>query len=291
MKEVTILITTRNDGEILEQCIRGCLKQNYPREKFGIFIVDDNSTDRTIAVLRKFQKRIKYKRLASRLGRIKSLNIGIKSLKSPYFIEFNADCVPGRGWLKNLMNGFTNPKVAAVKTNSLGEGISTVYKTSLVKKLGLFDEDYNEKGSGFRYDTDMSFKILDSGHDINFVSASFSHLHPQPRNLREKFKYAISRIRIHKFDSLLYRKHPERTKDFLDIKLGFIRNPAEDFKVATGLWISRGNLSLSSPQGITAIENKSILHEILIILLGLAYVFLVKFGRFYGSIRFRRLLV
>ncbi len=297
MKNATIIIPTRNDAKNMDACLEACLSQDgYSREKYAITVVDDLSTDNTAEIVEKYAKKypgmITNIRLQKRIGRTKSLNIGIAKCNTPIFIEMNADCIPQKNWLKLLMEGFTSKKIAVSKTTSTEEGASSAYRTDLVKKLGMFDEGFNEMGSGFRMDSDLMFKILDAGYEIKRVlGTGYEHRHPKPTTLKGKIKYALSRVKVHRFDPLLYKNHPERTKKMLDIRLGFIRNPMMDFKTATGLWRGDGKLELGSPQGIKIIENKTPLHTLVIILLGMVYVVLVKLSRLYGSIKYGKLLI
>jgi hypothetical protein len=90
---------------------------------------------------------------------------------------------------------------------------------------------------------------------------------------------------------LLFKKHPVLGKKFLDVRLGFIVNPVKDFRVATGTWASGVSYSLSSPRGITYLENKTPLHAVLIFFGGLAWVTALKIVRLYGSIKFKKLLL
>lgn len=295
MKDVTVLITTRNEEGNIGSCLAACLNQDYDKKKYGVFVVDDCSTDKTGAIVTEFSEKNKgmiiYVRTKSRIGYVKSINLGIIECNTPFFVEMNADCIPEKNWLRLLMNGFTSEKIAVTKTTSLFEGASSTYRTGIVKKMGLFDGTYNEMGSGLRHDTDMMFKILDAGYEIKRITGTgYEHRHPIPSTFKGKIKYAISRVKVHKYDPLLYKNHPERTKEMLDIWWGFLRNPILDFKTATGLW--KGNkLELSSPQGIKIIENKTPLHTAVIIILGIVYVFAVKLSRLYGSIKFGKFLL
>ncbi len=297
MKQATIIIPTRNEAKNLDACLQACLNQDgYGKEKYAITVVDDASADGTPEIAAKYAKKyggmIRHIRTEKRLGRTKSLNLGIAKCKTPVFIEMNADCIPEKNWLKTLMGGFTGNNVGVSKTTSIGEGASSAYRTDIVKKVGAFDERYNEMGSGFRMDTDLMFKILDAGYEIKRVfGTGYEHRHPAPATLKGKIKYAISRVKIHQFDPLLYKNHPQRAKEMLDIRLGFLRNPVLDFKTATGLWHENGKLSLSSPQGIKILENRTPVHALVIILLGIGYVLAVKLARLYGSVRFGKLLI
>ncbi|MFH1471999.1 MAG: glycosyltransferase family A protein [Nanoarchaeota archaeon] len=295
MKEVTILITTRNEEKNMPNCLDACLDQDYDKKKYQILVIDDCSTDRTGEIVMKYAKKdkeiVKYIKTDYRLGYVKSINIAINKCNTPFFVEMNADCIPEKNWLRLLMAGFTGDNIAVTKTTTLSEGASSTYRTDIVKKMGLFDGTYNEMGSGLRHDTDMMFKILDAGYEIKRITGTgYEHRHPVPATFKGKIKYAISRVKVHKYDPLLYKNHPKRTKEMLDIWWGFLRNPVLDFKTATGLW--KGNkLELSSPQGVKIIENKTPIHAIVIIILGICYVFAVKLTRLYGSVKYGKLLL
>jgi hypothetical protein len=232
-----------------------------------------------------------YKRFDKRQGRVRCINLALDIIKTPYFIEFNADCSAEREWLRKIMSGFKAKDIGIVKSSSLGEGISTALRTELVRKIGGVDESYNEFGASLRYDTDMILSVKEFGYKVVFVDARYEHFQQKPKTMIQKIKYAIYRVKVHKFDVLLYKRHPKLAKDLLNVKFGFLRNPLEDFRVATGLWGRDKKLSLSSPQGISLIENRSVFHFMLIIILGWMYVFSVKMARVYGSLIYKKLLI
>lgn len=293
MKKVTIIILTKNQKDLIGKCINACLNQNYNKKDYEILVVDDFSTDGARDVLKTFaSERVRLKLLEEWNGRVKAENIGIEMTKTPYLVLLNANCIPERNWLKTLMKNFKSERTASVSSFSKTGGTSTAFVRRIFNVVGMFDEEYGELGTGFRDDTDMAFRILDKGFENIFApEARFAYLRGGFQSLTDKIKYSLGRVMIHKFDPLLYKKHPKRAKEFFDIKFGFLRNPLRDFKTATGLWASRGNLSLSSPQGARLIESKSFLHTILIIILGFAYTFLVKLARLYGSFKYKKLLI
>jgi hypothetical protein len=114
----------------------------------------------------------------------------------------------------------------------------------------------------------------------------------KPRGFFATAKHVLQRLRYHENDVLLYKKHPTQVcKEFLKIRFGFFVDPLSDFQVATGTWHKGGKLQASSPRGIVFIENKSFLHAILIIILGIGYVIAVKAFRLLGSIKFGKFLI
>jgi chlorobactene glucosyltransferase len=49
---LSVVVPARNEELNIERCLRSLLKQTYPTDKYEIIVVDDNSTDRTAALVR-----------------------------------------------------------------------------------------------------------------------------------------------------------------------------------------------------------------------------------------------
>lgn len=289
---VSIVIATYNRASTLRKVLKAMLKLSYPA-KYEIIVVNDGSTDNTKEMLEKEfgrEPKIKIINFRNNKGVCKARNAGIKAAKYEIVVNMDHDCIPSKTWLKDLVSGFTSSKVGVVSSYGGFGGTSTAFRRELLEKVHGYDEDYRY----YREDTDLTFKIMELGYEYKLVKADYIHDHVEtkPKNLIELAKYVSQRLRYHQNDVLLYKKHPnELTRKFLDIKFGFLVNPMYDFKVATGLWKKRGKLELSSPRGIVFIENKTPLHFLLIILLGIAYVIAVKCTRLIASIKFGKLLI
>jgi GT2 family glycosyltransferase len=280
----SIIVATRNRAGILKHSLEAMEKQDFP--EYEIIVVDDASTDNTLEVLKEFK--VKAISMMENVGPAAARNIGIKNSRYEVQVIMDDDCIPERDWLKKLISGFEE-NVGVVTSFSIYGGTSTAYLKKAMEEAGYFDEDFPFE---YREDTDLVFRIMDRGYEVRFVpDAKFTHIHNTPEMLTEKLKYVLRRLLVHQVDPLLYRKHPERTKEFLDIKFGFLRNPVRDFETATGRWENGSEFVLSSPQGVRFIENKTPLHTLMIILGGVAYVVAVKIARLYGSIKYRKFLI
>jgi glycosyltransferase involved in cell wall biosynthesis len=296
MKKASIIIATKNQAGELKECIDAAVKQDYPKKDFEVIVMDDGSTDkRQEEIIKAYGKGIKVVWNKGN-GRVLGLNKSIKLARFPFACISAGDIIFRKDFLKTIMGYFTSEKIGFVSPFHETGGNATVYSKKAVMEAGYFDPEFNEKGTGFRDDTDLVFRIWDKGYKgiFTYDTARFRHEHETPSSISGKLKYAWARIKIHRFDALLYKKHPERAKEFFDIKLGFIRNPLKDFAAATGLWwkgTKRKDFALSSPQGVKLVEAKTPLHFLAIILLGLLYVLLVKLARLYGSIKYGTLLL
>jgi len=290
-KNASIIIATYNRGDILEKTLNSMLNQDY-LYNHEIIVINDGSTDNTKQILQKFSsyKKIKSHNLKKNSGPATARNIGIKMAKFPIIVIMDDDCIPEKDWLRKLVSKFSD-NIGVTTSYSLGGGTSTAFLKKVIDEVGYFDENFP---FAYREDSDLLFRALDGGYEIKGSNAKFRHLHKSPKTIKAKIKYALKRIFVHQSDVLLYKKHPEKTKVFLDIKLGFIRHPIRDFKIATGLWSRykrKRKYSLSSPQEIVLLEPKSIFHKILIFLGGIIYAIAVKFVRFYGSIKYKKFLI
>lgn len=291
--KASIITATYNRAELLEKCVKAILAQSF--RNFELIVVDDCSKDSTLQVLQKFGKnsRLKIISLEKNLGQVGARNRAFEKASGEIIVVMDDDCIAEKDWLKTLMEPFKGRKVGMVTAFGEGAGTSTAYLKKAVGKK-FFDESFRAEPFtrfSFREDTDLTFRVLEKGFVKVEVPHLFAHYHRQPQSFLKKAKYAWSRLTNHVVDPLLYKRHPEMTKKFLNIKWGFVRDPLDDFKTATGLWFSSENYGLRSPQGVKFIDNSSLLHEIAIISSGALYVMLVKAIRLYGSLIHAKLLV
>jgi len=89
-KLVSILIVTYNADKFIEKTIRSCLNQTY--NKFEILILDNNSTDKTVQVIKKFKSpKIKLFKNKENIGPYHGLNFLINKAKGEYIAILDHD--------------------------------------------------------------------------------------------------------------------------------------------------------------------------------------------------------
>ena len=89
MPLVSVVVTTKNEEKNIENCLKSILRQTYPCDKIEIIVVDNNSTDRTKEIARKYADRVYNKgpeRSAQR-------NYGAKQAKGEYYLYLDADMI------------------------------------------------------------------------------------------------------------------------------------------------------------------------------------------------------
>lgn len=124
---ITVVIPAFNEEKYLARCLQALQKQTYPKNKFDVLVVDNNSTDATAAIAKKFAATIVTEK---KQGHVFSLNTGLKKATGDILAVTDADSIPSRDWLTTMANIFTDPRVVGV-TGAL----TTDAKNKTVKKL------------------------------------------------------------------------------------------------------------------------------------------------------------
>jgi len=83
---VSIVVTSYNHAEYLEQRLQSLLDQTY--SNFEIIVVDDNSTDNSRQVLEKYRNNPKIKLFYNEInyGHAKTCNLGVSKCRGEYVI-------------------------------------------------------------------------------------------------------------------------------------------------------------------------------------------------------------
>jgi rhamnosyltransferase len=111
-KEVSIIIRTYNEERWIAHCLREIFNQAF--DSFEVILVDNNSTDHTVEVAKRYP--IASVVYIENFFPGKAINDGIKATTGNYIVCISAHCIPtNRHWLNNLYNNFReNKKIAGV---------------------------------------------------------------------------------------------------------------------------------------------------------------------------------
>jgi glycosyltransferase involved in cell wall biosynthesis len=166
---ISVIMSVLNGGNVMRNSIESILEQTY--KDFEFLIVDDGSSDETGDILRLFakeDKRVKIFSNKTNIGLTKSLNFLINQANGDYLARQDSDDIsdPRRfkrqlGYMnKNslhvsttrakILNSskkipglsyFLPPKISMKFKNPYIHG-SLIIETSLMKKIGSYDEDF-----------------------------------------------------------------------------------------------------------------------------------------------------
>lgn len=88
MPKVSVVITARNYGKYLRQCLDSALNQKY--KDYEVIVVNDGSTDNTAEILKEYEDRVKIINLPG-VGLAGACNRGIGAARGEYVLRLDAD--------------------------------------------------------------------------------------------------------------------------------------------------------------------------------------------------------
>jgi len=109
LPKISIIIPTRNSEKILPICLNGIVNQNYPKAKFEIIIVDNESSDKTVGLAKSFgAKTFLVKGSPSRA--CAQRNLGAEKAKGDYLLFLDHDMEMSKNLLKNFAEKLSKTK-------------------------------------------------------------------------------------------------------------------------------------------------------------------------------------
>lgn len=157
---VSIIVRTKNEDFWIGKCLNEIFNQKY--KNFEVILVDNNSKDKTISIVKKNFPKVKIINYKSKIflpG--KALNLGIKKSKGSLIAMISGHCIPkNENWLNNLVQNFKNSDVIACYGRQEPSDISEpndvrdlTYLFGLDKKIQIKDPFFHNANSMIRKST------------------------------------------------------------------------------------------------------------------------------------------
>lgn len=197
MKEVSLYIPCFNAGKTIRFCLDSVLKQTYPIKE--IVVVDDGSTDETVAIA--FRYPVRLIRHIKNQGLAAARNTAIRNIKTEFIASLDADCLPDSDWLKQLMKRFGSLKIGGVGGKLLENyssssvfdlwrsvhmkqywedkktkppflfGSNTVFRKEALVNIGLYNESYKNNYD----DVDICNRLKKKGYVLFYEPKAVAH--------------------------------------------------------------------------------------------------------------------
>jgi glycosyltransferase involved in cell wall biosynthesis len=234
MKNVTIVIPLFNSEKTIGKVLNSLQRQTYPIHE--IIVIDDNSTDKSLKVIKKFKDKLPLRILRNKknLGLAKCLNLGIKKAKTPYVVTLHSDCVPEENdWLEKLIKIAEKNREIAMVMSKIKMPKEVWNKFSLIDKVFFVDQlenfvgiggnkgdlhrksvflkiPYSEEYKRAGEDIDIQIKLKKAGYRIEVADTFILHYHALNKkglyaNFRKVWEYQEAHgILVRKFKTFKY---------------------------------------------------------------------------------------
>lgn len=110
---ISIIVPTYNEKDTIHSCLTSIFKQDYPKEKMEVIVVDNDSTDGTLQIAKKFPVKILFNKAAK--NSIVSKRIGFENSKGEFYIWIDSDMeISSSHWLRKMIEPLTeNSEIVA----------------------------------------------------------------------------------------------------------------------------------------------------------------------------------
>jgi glycosyltransferase involved in cell wall biosynthesis len=111
--KLSVVILTYNSSSTIDKCLQSLEQQT--NKNFEVLIVDDDSTDNTLELIRMYPRRLKIIFLRNGAHNIsRGRNIGIRNSKTDYVAFLDSDAYTDGKWVEELIANFDKDKRLAL---------------------------------------------------------------------------------------------------------------------------------------------------------------------------------
>ena len=186
----SVIVPARDAGKTIGECVLAVLSQSLPSADYELIVVDDGSTDRTVAIARKLGARVIGR---SRQSTAAARNAGVRAARADLVVFLDADCLPKLDWLAQMIHPFDDSRVVGVQgayasdqkglmprliqadceetyrhlesyaSTDVVRGFSAAFRRSILVDLDGFDSSFLVGD-----DVELSYRLAKSGRRLVF---------------------------------------------------------------------------------------------------------------------------
>jgi glycosyltransferase involved in cell wall biosynthesis len=110
--KISVVIPAYNEEAFLPHLLASLQAQTFPKQDYEVIVVDNNSTDKTAAIAKKFGARVISE---SKRGYAYACNAGFAAAKGEIIARADADYIQPKDWLEKIQKAFQkDPKIVAL---------------------------------------------------------------------------------------------------------------------------------------------------------------------------------
>jgi cellulose synthase/poly-beta-1,6-N-acetylglucosamine synthase-like glycosyltransferase len=108
--KISVVIAARNEEKNISNCLLYVLNQNYPKELFEVIVVDDNSEDGTVDVVKQLQsefdnlfiRQFDNETIERKSFKKEAITKGVEMARGELIVVTDADCIAEKNWLQTI---------------------------------------------------------------------------------------------------------------------------------------------------------------------------------------------
>ena len=115
LPEIAVLIAMRNEEEYIEGCLASLKSQDYPKEKYNVYILNDRSTDKSPQTAERFLEYNENFHLINITedrhglkGKMNVLAQALEQIDCEWVLVTDADCILPESWIRGYAGCFSD---------------------------------------------------------------------------------------------------------------------------------------------------------------------------------------
>ena len=235
---VTIVVPVYNRAQDIRSCLDSLFALEYPSDSYEIVVIDDNSSDSTVEVIKKYGVKLLENRF--NMGQSAARNLGASHARGDIIAFTDSDCIVSPRWLSELIPYFEDERNVLVggyvgsyyrktrldryeESNSplnmgkkllFGHGPESDFYVPTCNML-LRKKAYSSVG-GFDEamrvgeDVDLCWRLKERGFRLVYVpmgTVEHKHRNVFTETFKRRFEYGLS-------EPMLYSRHRQIEKHF-----------------------------------------------------------------------------
>jgi cellulose synthase/poly-beta-1,6-N-acetylglucosamine synthase-like glycosyltransferase len=223
---VSVMVPAHNESIVIRRTVLALLNFDYPKDRYEIIVINDNSTDNSAEVLKKIQEKFPSRKLivintdnkVGGKGKSNALNIALSVASGSVIAIYDADNTPAPNALRmlvenlmaddklgavigkfrtrnrnaSLLTRFVNIETLAYQCmNQAGRyqffKLCTIPGTNFVIRRSIINQMGGWDTKALAEDTEISFRIYRMGYYIKFMPLAITW-EQEPQKLKQWFK-------------------------------------------------------------------------------------------------------
>jgi cellulose synthase/poly-beta-1,6-N-acetylglucosamine synthase-like glycosyltransferase len=139
---VSIMVPAHNEGKVIVQTVRALLSFTYPRDRYEVIVINDNSSDNSAELLVALKEEmdaenlviINTDKVTGGKGKSNALNIGFQKCRGEYIVIYDADNTPEKGALGMLVGAITSDDSLGAVIGKFRDGIPSATSSGWVRR-------------------------------------------------------------------------------------------------------------------------------------------------------------
>lgn len=200
----SIIIPVYNQEKNIEELIKSLLNQNYPKSLFEIIAVDNASTDKSKAIIKKFEVKYVFEKKPSSYA---ARNAGAKNAKGDVFAFIDGDMKADKNWLLNANKIIGKYDIVGGKIINMDSAkrYLTLFDSIIINPNRELNLRKNHRICGGNFFIFSSVFNNLGGFDSNLISGGDALISIDAIKNNYKIGYASDAIAYHPVDGVVKR--------------------------------------------------------------------------------------